>query len=34
MGCFTGGQVVNLRENFNTSITAILKLELAKKRGE
>lgn len=34
IGCFTPGQVENLRSSFNTSITAILKLELAKKRGE
>jgi hypothetical protein len=32
--CFTNGQVSSLRSSFNTSITAILKLELAKKRGE
>ena len=32
--CFSNDQVVNLRSSFNTSITAILKLELAKKRGE
>lgn len=34
MGCFTKGQVTNLRDSFNASITAILKLELAKKRGK
>jgi len=34
LGCFTTEEVENLRSNFNTSITAILKLELAKKRGE
>lgn len=34
LGCFTGNQVANLRDSFNTSITAILKLELAKKRGD
>jgi hypothetical protein len=34
IGCFTNGQVSSLRNSFNTSITAILKLELAKKRGE
>jgi len=34
LGCFTSGQVENLRNSFNSSITAILKLELAKKRGE
>ena len=33
-GCFTKGQIANLRDSFNTSITAILKLELAKKRGD
>ena len=32
--CFSPGQVESLRISFNTSITAILKLELAKKRGE
>lgn len=32
--CFTPGQVDNLRNSINSSITAILKLELAKKRGE
>ncbi len=34
LGCFTTGQIENLRSSFNSSITAILKLELAKKRGE
>ncbi len=34
LGCLDKDQVSNLRSNFNTSITAILKLELAKKRGE
>lgn len=34
LGCFTPGQVENLRTSFNTSITAILMLELEKKRGE
>ena len=34
LGCFTSGQVENLRNSFNSSFTAILKLELAKKRGE
>ena len=34
LGCFTNSQVENLRGSFNSSITAILKLELAKKRGE
>jgi hypothetical protein len=34
LGCFTPGQVENLRNSFNSSITAILKLELAKKRGK
>ena len=34
LGCFSVGQVENLRNSFNTSFTAILKLELAKKRGE
>lgn len=34
LGCFTTGQVENLRNSFNSSITAVLKLELAKKRGE
>jgi len=34
LGCFTKGQIDNLRNSFNTSITAILKLELAKKRGD
>ncbi|PKM20221.1 MAG: hypothetical protein CVV11_01515 [Gammaproteobacteria bacterium HGW-Gammaproteobacteria-15] len=33
LGCFTPGQVENLRTSFNSSITAILKLELAKRRG-
>lgn len=33
LGCFTSNQVANLRSNFDSSITAILKLELAKKRG-
>lgn len=32
--CFTSDQVSSLRNSFNSSITAILKLELAKKRGE
>ncbi len=31
MECFTTAQVENLRTSFNSSITAILKLELAKK---
>ncbi len=34
LGCLSGGQVTNLQSNFNTHLTAILKLELAKKRGE
>lgn len=34
MGCLTPNQIENLRTSFNTNITAILKLELAKKRGE
>lgn len=34
LGCFSDDQVENLRNSFNTSFTAILKLELAKKRGE
>lgn len=33
LGCFTPAQVENLRNSFNSSITAILKLELAKRRG-
>jgi len=33
LGCFTPNQVTNLRTNFDSSITAILKLELAKKRS-
>ena len=33
LGCFTPDQVTNLRNNFDSSITAILKLELAKKRS-
>ena len=31
--CLSPGQVASLRDSFNTSITSILKLELAKKRG-
>ncbi|MDP2713420.1 hypothetical protein [Rheinheimera sp.] len=34
LGCFTPSQVDNLRSSFDSSITAILKLELAKKRGQ
>jgi hypothetical protein len=34
LGCFSAGQVENLRNSFNSSFTAILKLELAKKRGD
>lgn len=34
LGCFSTEQVENLRVSINTSITSILKLELAKKRGE
>ena len=34
LGCFTPNQVENLRNSFNSSITAILKLELAKKSGK
>lgn len=34
ISCFTDEQVDNLRSSFNSSITAILTLELAKKRGE
>jgi len=34
IGCFSKDQVSLLRDSFNTSITAILKLELAKKRGD
>ena len=33
-GCLTREQIEPLRINFNTGFTAILKLELAKKRGE
>lgn len=33
IGCFSSNQVENLRSGFNSSFTAILKLELAKKRG-
>lgn len=32
--CFSVDQVVDLRNSFNSSFTAILKVELAKKRGE
>ncbi len=32
LGCFSNEQIENLRSNFNSSFTAILKLELAKKR--
>ncbi|WP_273022775.1 hypothetical protein [Rheinheimera sp.] len=34
LDCLTPNQVTNLRSNFDSSITAILKLELAKKRGK
>ncbi len=34
LGCFTANTVTSVRTSFNSSITAILKLELAKKRGE
>ncbi len=34
LGCFTPDSVKSLRSSFNSSFTAILKLELAKKRGE
>ncbi|MCG8612477.1 MAG: hypothetical protein MI864_18320 [Pseudomonadales bacterium] len=34
LGCFTPASVTSLRSSFNSSFTAILKLELAKKRGE
>jgi hypothetical protein len=34
LGCLTKEQIEPLRINFNSGFTAILKLELAKKRGE
>lgn len=34
IGCLKPGQVESLRNSFNSSFTAILKLELAKKRGK
>jgi len=34
LGCLTKEQIEPLRISFNTSFTAILKLELAKKRGD
>ena len=34
LGCLSSGQIAPLRSNFNTSFTAILKLELAKKYAE
>jgi len=34
LGCFSPAQVASLRSSFDSSITAILKLELAKKRGQ
>lgn len=34
LSCLSKDQIRVLREQFNTSFTAILKLELAKKRGE
>ena len=34
LGCLSGNQVENLQSSFNSLLTAILKLELAKKRGE
>ena len=34
LDCFTENQVINLQSNFDTHLTAILKLELAKKRGD
>ncbi|MGD8261986.1 MAG: hypothetical protein PVG70_01555 [Desulfobacterales bacterium] len=34
ISCLSPEQISLLRSNFNTSFTAILKLELAKKRGE
>lgn len=34
LGCLSAEQIKVLRSNFNSSFTAILKLELAKKRGE
>lgn len=34
LGCFKPSQVKYLRNSFNSSVTAILKFELAKKRGQ
>ena len=34
LGCFSAEQIENLRTSFNSSFTAILKLELAKKRTQ
>lgn len=34
MACLSGDQIAPLRTQFNSSFTAILKLELAKRRGE
>jgi len=34
LGCFSTEQIENLRSSFNSSFTAILKLELAKKRTQ
>lgn len=34
IACLTNGQIAPLRTQFNSSFTAILKLELAKRRGE
>lgn len=34
IACLSKGQIAIVRNNFNSSFTAILKLELAKKRGE
>lgn len=34
LSCLTIAQIENIRTSINTTITAILKLELAKKRGE
>jgi hypothetical protein len=34
MSCLSKAQIESLRINFNSGFTAILKLELAKKRGE
>ncbi len=34
LACLSKEQIIPLRSNFNSSFTAILKLELAKRRGE